>query len=519
MKRYTILILGASTMQLPAIRSARRMGWTVVVADQNPDAPGASLGDVFLPVDISNCDLVLQAAEHSGIDGFDGVFTAGTDFSATVAYVAEHLDLPGIPYKVALNASDKARMRSVFLEHQLPSPEFRTVSSVTQATRVLVDLTLPLVVKPVDNMGARGVRRVENSLQLEEAVHDALEFSRTSKAIIESYIEGPEFSLDALVYRGRIELCGIADREIRYPPYFVEIGHTMPSNKADADKAAVIDLFFAGIRALGIENGAAKGDIKLGSTGPVIGEIAARLSGGYMSGWTYPLSSGVDITTAALRIAVGLDPGDLEPRIANISAERAFYSIPGTIESVIGFPDAPEAPLSEAFLRIDDDDDVDFPQNNVQKCGNIIATAVDRETAIIAADAACRNILLRLKPGTRRTQGFLFDATHPWVPDAYCIGDETNRNALAVMPEKIERDAECVEDITIYPLPSIGNETATDWFGRSLAESMETVLELTGVEAGLTGRIVVGSLFWRAMIRGGVQGAIWVIDTIRLERG
>ena len=88
-----------------------------------------------------------------------------------------------------------------------------------------------------------------------------------------------------------------------------------------------------GIRALGIDIGAAKGDIKLTPEGPEIGELAARLSGGYMSGFTYPLATGVDLMSAAIRSPWANIPGDLTPRWNRVSAERAIIPRAGRITS------------------------------------------------------------------------------------------------------------------------------------------------------------------------------------------
>jgi biotin carboxylase len=516
MKRYSILILGASTMQIPAIEAAKRMGWRVLAADRNRLSPGARACDEFLPVDIADRHAVLAEAEaRSRRERIDGVFTAGTDFSATVAFVAERLGLPGLPYEVALDASDKARMRGVFEREGLSSPRFRSIGADDDPAQVLEELRLPLVVKPVDNMGSRGVRRVDTPEELETAVSIARGYSRSGSVIVEAYIAGPEFSLDALVYRGEITLCGIADRHIRFPPYFVEIGHTMPSNEPDRIRNEVIDLFFRGIRALRIDMGAAKGDVKYGTDGPVIGEIAARLSGGYMSGWTYPLASGVDVTRGGLRIAVGLPPGDLEPRLPNTAAERAFYSIPGTVASIPGFPEECRSPLSAAFLRVAPGDRVDFPQNNVEKCGNIIAVSPDRDGAIAAAEHACARTVVRLEPGGEATRAFLFGATHRWVPDAFRLECEANHAMLAGMPATVDGDPLSGCDLSIVPLPEIDREASTDWQDRSFPTAVALVTELAGVTTGSSARLSLGSIFWRAFLRGGVQAGVWVIDTFR----
>ncbi len=128
-EKPVILILGASQMQLPAIRIGKELGWTVIVADANKEAPGATIADYFEHVDLKDLDGMAAAARHHrDVHGLDGVFTAGTDFSATVAWVAGQLGLPGIPYETALDASDKERMREVFKRHGLPSPGFLSIA-------------------------------------------------------------------------------------------------------------------------------------------------------------------------------------------------------------------------------------------------------------------------------------------------------------------------------------------------------------------------------------------------------
>jgi hypothetical protein len=248
--------------------------------------------------------------------------------------------------------------------------------------------------------------------EFDAAAADALRFSRSGRAIVEAFMEGPEFSVDAIVYHGEIMICGLADRHIFFPPYFIEMGHTMPTVIATEQQAALLETFCAGVRALGLADGesigAAKGDIKLTPKGPMIGEIAARLSGGYMSGWTYPYSSGVEPIRAAILAAMGRKPDGLVPLKTWTSAERAFISIPGTVRAITGTETARSNPLvKDLFLRIAKGDKVNFPENNVSKCGNIISTAPDREAAIEAAESAVRSILIHLDPTDQETAEFL----------------------------------------------------------------------------------------------------------------
>ncbi len=516
----TIFILGAGVMQLPALRAARAMGWRVIAADGNPEAEGIGLADRFVHVDLRDreamADAVRRCRENGGVDG---VFTAGTDFSSTVAWAAERCGLPGIGFETALNATDKVRMRTVFRERGVPQPSFAALGPDDDPGNVLAALAFPLVVKPVDNMGARGVRRVDTPRELETAVKEALGFSRSGRVIVEEYVAGPEFSLDALVYCGEPVLCGLAERHICFEPYFVEMGHTMPAELAGDARDAITDVFFRGIRALGIENGAAKGDIKLSAAGPVVGEIAARLSGGYMSGWTYPFASGVSPTRAALRIAVGLPPGDLTPRRHEVSAERALISMPGVVASVEGAAAARAGTgIRELFLRVAPESTVNFPRNNIQKCGNVISQAPSRAEAVRRAQEALAALFIRLRPAMRASDEFLFGEV-PAVFHAFHPVEKADVSALEAMPAWTgdpSRYDPASPLVAAWP----GGERApmVDWHGLPADHALEAVRVRTGLRFAAPGRVegcVLGKVFWRAFLRAGAQGAVYLLDTLK----
>jgi biotin carboxylase len=545
MKAKSVLVLGGATMQLPAVRSALSKGWTVAVADKNPEVPAASLCHHFIPVDLRDVEGMIEAArELKKREGLDGVFTAGTDFSYTVARVAEALGLPGVSPRTARAASDKVVMRQVFAEKGIPAPRFvRIAEGEDPRTRVRV-LSFPLVVKPVDNMGSRGVRRVDTGIELSQAVADARRNSHSGDVIVEEMIEGPEFSIDALVEKGEVFITGFADRIIRFSPYFVEMGHTLPSEREPKLRLRIESTFVDAIHALGIDNGAAKGDVKWNGREAVVGEVAARLSGGYMSGWTFPYATGIALSSAALNIAVGLPAGDLAPRFEKVSAERAFISIPGIVESIEGEAAARRrAGVKELFLRLSPGDPVSFPTNNVEKCGNIIAVDAVRERACEIAEAASRTIWVRLRPKERRTKAFLFRREEGWIEDAFTLFVPENSRRLAEMPPLRYSGGGAgsisgagstgAPELLLEPLSSLELEEGVDWHGEILLEACERILafsgarfitesEADGVAADAADNrqsfppvLVLGSLFWTAVLRGGVQGGVWLIETVR----
>ncbi len=512
----TILILGAGVMQVPAIRIAKEQGWKVICADGNKNAPAVNDVDIFLPIDLKDLAGLAEAArEIKESEGLDGVFTAGTDFSASVAWVAEKLGLPGISYKTALNATDKVRMRSFFKENGVSSPNFVEISEDMDFEREVSSLKYPLVVKPVDSMGARGVRKIADSTELNSAVIDAIRFSRTDRGIVEEFISGEEYSVDALVYKGEVTIHGLAIRHIYFPPCFIEMGHTMPALLSIEKQKEIEDEFKKGVKALGIDNGAAKGDIIYSEKGPVIGEIAARLSGGYMSGWTFPQASLVESTKGAMEIALGLKPQEYDGTYKKVTAEKAFLSIPGRVKSIGNIEEAYKTDfVNDLFLRIEEGDSVDFPVNNVEKCGNVISAHIDRKEAESSAAKACSKVLIRLDEADNRTGNFLFKSRE-WPSDAFQLTNSYNISHYEDLLHSFDFNFEDRYFPNFKPVkfPDITFETARDWHGRSLSDVYNEILSLTGlVESNDIVDRSAQAFFWRSIIKGSIQGGLWFFD-------
>ncbi|MCL2764425.1 MAG: ATP-grasp domain-containing protein [Treponema sp.] len=530
--KETIIILGAGVMQGPVIKIAKELNYNTIALDASSRAPCIHLADRFEQIDLKDKEGIEDFARSiQGSAKRLGIMTAGTDFSASVAWVSQRLGLPGIPYEAALDASDKSRMRKRFKLANLPSPDFFTITE--KDIPGSIPFPFPVVIKPVDNMGSRGCRRADSIEEFHEAAVKAIAFSRSGCAIVEEFMEGLEFSVDAIHYQGEITICGLADRHIFFPPYFIEMGHTMPTI-IDKDKQdAILDTFCAGIHALnlaGKENaGAAKGDIKLTSKGPMLGEIAARLSGGYMSGWTYPYSSGALPIKAAILIAMGEKPQGLVPVKDWTCAERAFISIPGTVKKITGIKSEngevkKSDYVNDIFLRIAEGDKVSFPENNVTKCGNIIASAQNREDAITAAQKMAKSILIRLDSSDAQTSVFLKDANKVFPPDAFLL-TEAMKAALEEIPEScISIEPEQASSCFIYPFPAFQASGLRDYMDRTVDEALDAVRLLTGFPLPVMqpfenaeNETRLGRSFWAALIRGSYQGAVYLLESMGAE--
>ena len=393
-----LLIVGGGVFQVPAIKIAKSMGLKVVVTDYNPEAEGMLLADYPIEVSTRNINLTVNMAKqfHRACP-LDGVLTVGTDASQTVAAVADALNLPGIPFEVAERATDKIKMRQVLKNKNVPVPDFRPIWTLEECREAIKDLSLPLVIKPCDNMGARGVRKIEKLDELTLAFREAKEASISGKLILEEFMGGPELSLDALVFESNIHITGVADRIIERAPYFVEVGHTLPSTLPADQQTQAVEVFKQAIIALGIDIGAAKGDIKITPEGPKIVEIAARLSGGWMSAYTYPLATGVNLYKAAIQVALGEKPTDLTPKTSLVSAERSLLPPAGNILSIRGVEEARKIKgVKEIILMKEAGDMAEEPRSNLGKVGYVITIGKSREEAIRINNLARETIKIEI---------------------------------------------------------------------------------------------------------------------------
>jgi hypothetical protein len=259
----------------------------------------------------------------------------------------------------------------------------------------------------------------------------------------------------------------------------------------------------------------------------MIGEIAARLSGGYMSGWTYPYASGVEVTRGAIQAAIGQKPDCPGITRSWTCAERAFISIPGKVRSIHGLRTAKAAPyVKDIFPRARAGGRAAFPENNVSKCGNVLAAAPDRKSAMQAAGCAARAVLIRLEAPDEETSAFLDAGPVPvggnnlWPPNAFSVSPAL-LSELARLPDPASSGTGTAPEPALVSFPAFTESGFKDYAGRSVAESLDAVRALTGLSLppaspdGIAAGGFLGRRFWAALIRGGYQGAAYIADLLR----
>ena len=182
------MFVGAGNYQKRGIEKAKEMGLLVVATDGNPDSPGLEIADFAYVVDVKNFEKNLEIARKNSIDG---VLTIASEVSVrTVAYICQELKLPGISMDTADKCTDKDLMRRVFGNSNVPVPISHSVFNLQELFQKVKEIGFPIVIKPADSAGSRGVKKIENDYELEAAFYNAMSYSGKKKVIIEEFMDG-----------------------------------------------------------------------------------------------------------------------------------------------------------------------------------------------------------------------------------------------------------------------------------------------------------------------------------------
>lgn len=397
----TLFIVSGGTESIPGIQRAKEMGLHVVVSDINHNAPGFEIADDCVIADTYGVEDTIAAAlhYHKTIRSLNGVMCIASDVPLTVASVAHELGLPGITVEAAQLASDKLAMKERFIEKGIAIPRFCKVDSVTHLRLILSERGFPVVLKPVDSRGARGVLRLTESVDLDWAYEHSVSFSPSGRVMVEEYLEGPQISTESAIINGQAFSPGFTDRNYeflkRFTPYIIENGGHQPSVLTTEQQNAVLRLAEQAALAMGITTGIAKGDMVLTKDGPKVIEIAARLSGGWFSTDQIPLATGVDLISAAIRMALGdeVTKEDLTQRYQKGVAIRYFFPEPGRVVKIKNekqFKNTPWVHKLGFFVKLGDI--VEPVTNHTKRAGFVITTGETRNQAVERAEQVVESI-------------------------------------------------------------------------------------------------------------------------------
>ena len=385
-----LLIIGASILQLPAIKRAKELGYYTAVLDYNPNAVGIKYADEYFNASTIDIDAVVEVAKSFCPDG---IMTLATDMPMrSIARAAGELGLPGIDMETAIKATDKGEMIKAFAACGVPHPWYYIAKDIEQLQTVKDKLTYPCIVKPTDNAGSRGVKLIESEKSLAESYGYAVASSRSGAVIFEEYMQGREVSVEIIVQGGAVHVLAVTDKITTGAPHFVEMGHTQPSS-LPADKVEEIkDLACRAVKAVGINDGPAHVEIMLTDKGAKMVELGARMGGDCITTHLVPLSTGVDMIEATIRIACG-EQADVDIKHSRGAAIRYIESGVGVIKEITGVDEARALPgIREISFTKGVGDTVGSIGSSTDRVGFVIASGSDRESAVSVCEAALEKI-------------------------------------------------------------------------------------------------------------------------------
>lgn len=305
MSKKTLLLLGGSKAQLIAIRKASELGYRTVVCDYLPNNPGQHISDAFYLVSTTDKEAVLEVAKKENING---IVAYGSDPAApTAAYVSEKLGLPGVPSSIADAFCDKHLFRCFLEEHGFNVP--RSVSLEENEPTAIDDLEFPVIVKPTDSSGSKGVTVVESPCQLTAALECAFKKARHGRIIIEEFIQRDHpFVIEAEIFvrNGQVSSWGLINsiRDEKTNP-LLPAGYTLPLQmdgyRLDLVRSEVSRL----VEASRVQHGAFNMEMIIDKNDRLFFLDVGPRNGGNMLSEYISMASGKDIVKATLKAAVG----------------------------------------------------------------------------------------------------------------------------------------------------------------------------------------------------------------------
>ena len=302
MKR--LLVLGAGPFQVPGIRKARELGHEVITLDYLPDNVGHKYSHDSVLCSTTDQEGVLKAAKKYAVDG---ICTFSSDVAVpTVGYVCDALGLRGVSAEAARIMAAKDRFRTFLEAEGLNHPRFTSGTTISDIMGSGLRLKPPVLFKPIDTSGSRGVIRVDDlsgDVCL-NAFSYAKSYSRSGYVCIEEFLEGIEVGGDGILVDGRIAFLAITHK---YLNGFVVTGHSIPTNIDSAQQLLVVNELEACCRALGYGDGPLNFDVMVGSDKATVIEMSARNGGNGLPA-VIERSTGVDVEQTAIQMALGINP-------------------------------------------------------------------------------------------------------------------------------------------------------------------------------------------------------------------
>ena len=397
MKR--LLVLAAGKLQVPIIKKAREMGYYVIAADGDSNAIGLQYADKPVVVNITSEDDMLRVAREERIDG---VIHPCSEVSMNVmGRLNDELGLSGISRKAACRATNKHLMRDAFEKYGAPSPKSFCFDNVADAWICFCEeLHNNGILKPSRNSGSRGIAKIEKGISKKlftELFERSKAESRDKTVMLEQFIEGPEFSVEIIVWNGEINVLTVTDKKTTEAPYFVELGHNQPSVFPSNIVADIKSAAVTGVKALEVNNCACHAEIKVQDGKAYIMEIGARLGGDFISTELTHLSTGIDMVAAAINCALGIEPSLESIDTKQAVCIRYFCPKPGKLVNISNLEILNDSHVYQWEIYHKVGDNIPEVTSSLCRSGHLIVTEKTPQMAIGLAERIINDITLDTK--------------------------------------------------------------------------------------------------------------------------
>ncbi len=317
-----IAIIGASYLQLPLIRKAKKMGLITHVFAWKANDVGEKEADYFYPISIIEKEEILKKCIEVHIDG---ICSIASDLAIiTVNYVAQNMGLVSNDFNCTVKSTNKHFMRKCFEENNDPSPKSILVDSIDDLNQK--NLVYPLIVKPIDRSGSRGITKVFNDSELIFAIEKAKHVGFDKKALVEEYADGQEYSVESISWNGIHTILTVTKKYTTGSPNFIETGHLEPADISDILFIKTKNTINHALNSLGIKYGASHSEIKIDTKGNIkLIEIGGRMGGDMIGSSLVELSTGFDYVKSVIDVSLGNKPDNYDnKRIQNAGIKFLF---------------------------------------------------------------------------------------------------------------------------------------------------------------------------------------------------
>lgn len=303
-----LVIIGANEFQEQLVLKAKELGYETHVFAWEEGAVAKKHADFFYPISIIEKEKILEIVKKIKPQG---IISIGSDVAVlTVNYVAQELGLTGNTMYSSLISTNKFEMRKAFKKNNISCPKYKLIKNIDDV--ISSTFNYPVIIKPVDRSGSRGIFKVETLEELKNYAVESMSLSFKKEALIEEFVEGKEYSVEMISYKGHHHFLALTEKFTTGAPNFIETMHFEPASVDDYVKNKIIDEVKKGLDSLEIKNGASHSELKIDENNNIkIIEIGARMGGDCIGSDLVKISTGYDFVKMVVDVAVGVKP-DLE---------------------------------------------------------------------------------------------------------------------------------------------------------------------------------------------------------------